>query len=144
MGLEIYGNTELSQDITSMADTLSSSGQKGSQACRYILQKAAQPVLEQMIANASSNPRVISGKLRDSIKIGNVVKHRRGGYTISVGVHRSDGGAAYANPVEFGHGGPHPAPPHPFVRPAFDARSEEAYEKVKEELKTALDARGLL
>ncbi len=22
--------------------------------------------------------------------------------------------------VEFGHGGPHPAPPHPFVRPAWD------------------------
>ena len=143
MGLELTGMTELTEDITQMADTLSSSGQKGGSACRYILQKAAQPVLEQMIANASSNPKVRTGKLRNSIKIGNVVKHRRGGYTVSVGVHRKDGGAAYANPVEFGHGGPHPAPPHPFVRPAFDARVDEAYEKVKQELITALSARGL-
>lgn len=26
-----------------------------------------------------------------------------------------------AHLVEFGHGGPHPAPPHPFLRPAIDA-----------------------
>ena len=144
MGLELKGNAKLTEDIVQMADALSSSGEKGARACRYILQKAAQPVLEQMLANATSDPKVRTGKLRNSIKIGNVVKHRRGGYTVSVGVYRADDGAKYANPVEFGHGGPHPAPPHPFVRPAFDARSEEAYEKVKEELKTALDARGLL
>jgi hypothetical protein len=63
---------------------------------------------------------------------------------VTVGVHRSDGGAEYANPVEFGHGGPHPAPAHPFVRPAFDAAKEEAYEQVKRDLQTALEARGLL
>jgi len=28
--------------------------------------------------------------------------------------------APHAHLVEFGHGGPHPAPPHPFVRPAWD------------------------
>ena len=37
----------------------------------------------------------------------------------------------YANPVEHGHGGPGRAPPHPFVRPAFDARAEEAYGEIK-------------
>ena len=63
---------------------------------------------------------------------------------VTVGVHRTDGGAEYANPVEFGHGGPHPAPAHPFVRPAFDAAKDEAYEKVKQDLQTALEARGLL
>lgn len=26
----------------------------------------------------------------------------------------------YAHLVELGHGGPHPAPPHPFMRPAYD------------------------
>ena len=93
--------------------------------------------------NASSNPKVISGKLRGSIKIGRAVRHRKGGYSVTVGIHRADGGAEYGNPVEFGHGGPHPAPPHPFVRPAFDARVDEAYEKVKQQLMTALTARGL-
>lgn len=28
--------------------------------------------------------------------------------------------AAYGSNVEFGHGGPHPAPAHPFVRPVVD------------------------
>ena len=143
MGLEITGATELSQDINEMADALRNSGGNGGAACNWILQNAAQPILEQMLMNASCNPKVISGKLRGSIKIGRAVRHRKGGYSVTVGVHRADGGAEYANPVEFGHGGPHPAPPHPFVRPAFDARVDEAYEKVKQQLITALTARGL-
>lgn len=44
----------------------------------------------------------------------------------------------------YGHGGPHPAPPHPFIRPAFDGGVDEAYEKAKQLLGQALDARGLL
>ena len=144
MGLEITGASELSQDINEMADVLRTSGGNGGAACNWILQNAAQPILEQMLMNASSNPKVISGKLRSSIKIGRAVRHRKGGYSVTVGIHRSDGGAEYGNPVEFGHGGPHPAPPHPFVRPAFDARVDEAYEKVKQQLITALTSRGLL
>ena len=73
-----------------------------------------------------------------------MVKKRSGGYRVTVGVHRADGGAKYASPVEFGHGGPHPAPPHPFIRPAFDGGVDEAYEKAKQLLGQALDARWLL
>ena len=144
MGLEITGATELTQDISEMADRLRTSGGNGDKACTWILQNAAQPILEQMLMNASSNPKVISGKLRRSIKIGRAVRHRNGGFSVTVGVHRSDGGAEYGNSVEFGHAGPHPAPPHPFVRPAFDARVDEAYEKVKQQLITALTSRGLI
>ena len=97
-----------------------------------------------MLHNASTDPKRRTGTLLRSIKIGRVVKKRSGGYRVTVGIHRKDSGAAYGNPVEFGHGGPHPAPPHPFVRPAFDAKADEAYEKVKEQLKEALDHRGLL
>jgi len=32
----------------------------------------------------------------------------------------------YAHLVEFGHGGPHPAPPHPFMRPAFESAAQHA------------------
>lgn len=144
MGLEYQGSVELQQDITLMADMLRSSGGNGSRACNWILQSVAQPVLEQMMRNASTDPKRRSGKLLGSLQIGRVVKKRGGGYRVTVGVHRKDGGAEYANPVEFGHGGPHPAPPHPFVRPAFDARADEAYEKIKEQLRQALDSRGLL
>lgn len=144
MPMEIKGSVELKDDITQMADLLRTSGGNGSRACNWILQNAAQPVLEQMLHNASNDPKRRTGKLLRSIKIGRVVKKRKGGYRVTVGVHRKDGGAEYANPVEFGHGGPHPAPPHPFVRPAFDAAADEAYEKIKEQLRQALDARGLI
>lgn len=144
MSMEINGSVELREDITQMADMLRSSGSNGSRACNWILQAAAQPVLEQMVRNASTDPKRRTGKLVGSLKIGSVVRKRSGGYRVTVGVHRKDGGAEYANPVEFGHGGPHPAPPHPFVRPAFDARVDEAYEKIKEQLRQALDSRGLL
>ena len=144
MSLEVKGGVELREDIARMADLLRTSGENGGRATNWILQNAAQPILEQMLHNASTDPQPRSGKLRNSIKIGRVVRKRKGGYRVTVGVHRSDGGAEYSNPVEFGHGGPHPAPPHPFVRPAFDARVDEAYEKVKEQLRTALDHRGLL
>ena len=144
MSMEVSGGVELREDIVRMADLLRASGENGSRACNWILQNAAQPVLEQMLHNASTDPKRRTGTLLRSIKIGRVVKKRSGGYRVTVGIHRKDGGAAYGKPVEFGHGGPHPAPPHPFVRPAFDAKADEAYEKVKEQLRQALDSRGLL
>ena len=142
--MDIHGSLELREDLSRMADMLRTSGGNGARACNWILQSAAQPVLEQMIQNASTDPKRRTGKLLNSLRIGNVIKRRGGGYRVTVGVHRKDGGAEYANPVEFGHGGPHPAPPHPFVRPAFDARQEEAFARMKELLRQALDSRGLL
>ena len=44
-------------------------------------------------------------------------------------------GAAY---LLYGHGGPAPAPAHPFVRPAFDTRADEAYEEMKRVLRDEL------
>ena len=67
-------------------------------------------------------------------------KKRRGsGKMITIGVHHSEKGAYYANPVEFGHGGPAPAPAHPFVRPAYDTRADEAYAIIREGLQDAID-----
>lgn len=42
--------------------------------------------------------------------------------------------APHAHLVEFGHGGPRPAPPHPFIRPAWD----EVQETVRENIKTGI------
>lgn len=144
MSMEVKGSVALRDDINQMADLLRTSGENGGRACNWILQNAAMPVLNQMLHNASNDPKRRTGKLLRSIKIGRVVRKRRGGYRVTVGIHRKDGGAEYGNPVEFGHGGPHPAPPHPFVRPAFDAKVDEAYEQVKDVLRQALDSRGLL
>ena len=139
MPMELQGFDNLCDDLTNMASNL-----EFGQGVNRALQEGAKPIEEQMLHNASTDPKRRTGTLLRSIKIGRVVKKRSGGYRVTVGIHRKDGGAAYGNPVEFGHGGPHPAPPHPFVRPAFDAKADEAYEKVKEQLRQALDSRGLL
>ena len=139
MPMELQGFDNLKDDLTNMASNL-----EFGQGVNRALQEGAKPIEEQMLHNASTDPKRRTGTLLRSIRIGRVVKKRSGGYRVTVGIHRKDGGAAYGNPVEFGHGGPHPAPPHPFVRPAFDAKADEAYEKVKEQLRQTLDSRGLL
>jgi HK97 gp10 family phage protein len=44
-----------------------------------------------------------------------------------------------AHLVEFGHGGPHPAPPHPFMRPALDEKKSEALAAVESTARVKLD-----
>ena len=79
--------------------------------------------------------------LHSSIHTGKVKQKRGGGKQITIGVHHSENGAYYANPVEFGHGGPAPAPAHPFVRPAFDTRADEAFSEIKRVLRDELKNR---
>ena len=68
MSLEFKGSVELREDLTQMADMLRTSGGNGSRACNWILQNAAQPVLNQMLHNASTDPKRRSGVLLRSIK----------------------------------------------------------------------------
>ena len=93
---------------------------------------------ELMLHNAASDPQIITGALHSSIRTHSVRKARSGGKYITIGVKHSEKGAYYANPVEKGHGGPAPAPAHPFVRPAFDVRKDEAYQIMKNILKDEL------
>jgi HK97 gp10 family phage protein len=139
MGMQLNGADGLKSDLAIMAGAL---GDDGTTKAK-ILKGAAQPILEQMIQNASTDPRPRSGLLRGSLRI-RAGSRMHGAARVTVGVHSGEAGARYANPVEHGHGGPHPAPPHPFVRPAFDARANEAYEEMKKLLNEALNKRGLL
>jgi HK97 gp10 family phage protein len=125
MAVELTGFSELITDLAGMAADLNN----GPGVDRALLAGAV-PVEQQMLANASSDPKIITGALHGSIHT-DKVRQRRGGKQISIGVRHSEAGAYYANPVEYGHGGPGPAPPHPFVRPAFDVRAEEAYGEIK-------------
>ena len=135
MPLEIRGFDELSNDLSAMAAALSDDGPVINKA----LKAGAVPIEEQMKMNASSDPKIITGDLYSSIRT-HGVKHKRGGSGkhITIGVKHSEKGAFYANPVEWGHGGPAPAPPHPFVRPAFDVRYPDACEEMKRVLRDAL------
>ena len=133
MPLETQGFGDLQNDLTNMAAEM----EFGSGVNRA-LQAGAKPIEEQMLRNASSNPKIITDALHSSIHTGSVKKRRMGGKAITIGVHRKEKGAFYATPVEYGHGGPAPAPAHPFVRPAFDTRVEEAYDAIKQVLRDEL------
>ena len=47
--------------------------------------------------------------------------------------------APHAGLVEFGHGGPRPAPPHPFFRPAVDENENKVYKHVEDGIKTLVE-----
>lgn len=138
MPLETDGFDSLMTDIAGMASRMDADG-AGAPVARRILEAAAQPIHQQMKANASRDPQIITGVLNRSIRIGPVKKRRQSGKSITIGVHRKEEGAYYATPVEYGHGGPAPAPAHPFIRPAYDTRADEAYQIIRDGLRDAID-----
>ena len=138
MPLDTQGFDGLASDIAGMASRLDAGG-AGAPVARRILEAAAQPIHQQMKANASKDPKIITGVLNRSIRIGPVKKRRKSGKSITIGVHRKEEGAYYATPVEYGHGGPAPAPAHPFIRPAYDTRADEAYGIIRDGLRDAID-----
>ena len=123
----------LSADLQAAADVLT-----GAQA-QAMLEDAARPVLEQMRQNASSDPRPKTGRLRGAINTG-TASTAGGRLSITIGIHRKDwsGDPYYPAYVEFGHGGPRPAPPHPFIRPAIDAAGEEALNRLVRNLQNLI------
>ena len=135
MGFETQGFEELIGDINRMASALNTDAE-GAPAARRILQAAAVPVETQMKANASSDPQIITGKLHGAISTGKVKKHKSTGLHITIGVHRKDWDDEdyYPAYTEYGHGGPAPAPAHPYVRPAFDTRQDEAFGIIRDGL----------
>ena len=138
MPLDTQGFDGLATDIAGMASRMDADG-AGAPVARRILEAAAQPIHQQMKASASKDPKIITGVLNRSIRIGPVKKRRKSGKSITIGVHRKEEGAYYATPVEYGHGGPAPAPAHPFIRPAYDTRADEAYEIIRDGLRDAID-----
>ena len=133
MATELRGFDDLQADLLNMAAALENGA-----GVNRALKAGAVPIEQQMLHNASTDPKIITGELYGSIRTGNVKGGKRG-KRITVGVHHKDNAAYFANPVEHGHGGPAPAPAHPFVRPAFDAKSGEAYEEIKRVLRDELN-----
>lgn len=143
MALDTQGFQELMTDIAAMASQLDTEG-AGAAVTRRILEEAAVPVEEQMKANASKDPQIISGKLHGAIHTGKVKKRANGGKHITVGVHRKDWDDEdyYPAYTEFGHGGPGPAPAHPYIRPAYDTTEDQAYEIIRQGLRDAINEFG--
>ena len=108
------------------------------------LMAGAEPVKAEMVRTAP----VKSGKLKGSIKVGEVRTSKRG-RSITIGIHRRDidlsdkGGAYYPAFVEYGHKGPHPADPHPFIRPSWDLKRDEAWNTLKQAVIDQMKAKGV-
>jgi len=133
MATELRGFDDLQDDLLNMAAAL-----ENGPGVNRALKAGAAPIEQQMLHNASTDPKIITGELYGSIRTGNVKGGKRG-KRITIGVHHKDNAAYFSNPLEFGHGGPAPAPTHPFVRPAFDVKSDEAYEEIKRILRDELN-----
>ena len=140
MPLKADDLSDLITDIAQLASAMDAES-SGAPTARRILEQAAQPIHEQMKSNASSDPQLGSGKLHGAINIGNVKRRRNGSQHITIGVHRKDWDEEdyYPAYVEYGHGGPGPAPAHPYIRPAYDTRQDEAYEIIRDGLRDAID-----
>lgn len=135
MAFEMSGFDDLRYDLTAMANAL-----EYKTGVNRALEEGAVPIEEQMKRNASSDPRIISNALHGAIDTGPVKTPKKGKKRITIGVHRKDWSQEEYYPayVEFGHGGPAPAPAHPFARPAFDARIEDAYREIQRVLNEEL------
>ena len=113
---------ELTGELEKMADAFVDAGGEG---LNGIVKQGAQVILDQAKLNA---PVGASGDLQKSLKI--KTKKKGTWSKARIGAHKG-GPAFYATFVEYGHGGPHPAGPHPFLAPAFDAKKEEALSVIK-------------
>ncbi|NLB90537.1 MAG: hypothetical protein GX786_04890 [Clostridiales bacterium] len=125
--LKLEGFNELLEDLENMASKATDQGLDKAL-------KAGGQVIEQAI---QSRTPVKRGILKSSIRVSQA-KGKGESRHVTIGSHKNTKGARHAHLVEFGHGGPHPAPPHPFVRPAFDASKEEAFEAMKNTIKNEL------
>jgi HK97 gp10 family phage protein len=86
-----------------------------------------------------------------NLKKGIVAKktRRKGGVSAALGLNVGEAAPAitaidfrkapHAALVEFGHGGPHPAPAHPFFRPAWDANREKVTRQIIEDINNLID-----
>lgn len=138
MPFEMEGSFEVvGEVIDGLHDALNIENPQGRKNVEQSMQAGANVILVQMKKNAEKH--IKSGRTYRAIKIMKP-KTAKGNMKIKIGIDKIEGADFfYPAPVEFGHGGKHPAPPHPFVRPAFDEKAEEAYEKIKQRLKDALD-----
>ena len=89
--------------------------------------------------------RVVVNQVKDTVPVGKTgnlkksIKTKMVPYPVSgITVLVIGAKAPHAHLVEFGHGGPHPAPPHPFMRPAFDASKLTAQERVERNLRNGI------
>ena len=82
-------------------------------------------------------PRGPTGILKKAVYATSLPASLRGPAVAFAGIRPRK--APHAHLVEYGHGGPHPAPPHPFVQPAWDSCKEEVRKNIELGLKKTVE-----
>jgi HK97 gp10 family phage protein len=115
-------------------------GQRVRDAAGPALLAGAEPILEELQHTTDFVDR--TGRLRKSMKISKVKNANIAGNTtmnfqgnVHVWVGDVDAEAQYAWPLERGSSR---AKAHPFMRPAFERRKDEAYQRIRVKVKEAI------
>lgn len=119
------------EDILEYLDAVSLLPQRSKAA----LEKGAEILCKEAVRVAPERRIGDPKNLRNSIRIGRRKKSDRN--AIEVGVFYPD--APHAHLVEYGHGGPKKADPHPFLKTAADNVGDQVLDAIMEELKRELD-----
>lgn len=128
------GQIRFSADSVGLEDILTRLDRMGVLANRS--DKALKAGAEVVLGEVQKLVPVRSGALKRAQR---VKKRTRGGYSaIEVGSFYPD--APHAHLVDRGHGGPKPAPAHPYLTTAADNVGEEACQAIIDELNRALDS----
>lgn len=123
-------NIELS-GVEELISRLKQIGANISELENKALKKAAEPVLQDAIANAPER----TGKLKKGLKISGI-KNRDGAKYVLVGIDRSDTSKIYYGKfIEFGTA---KMSARPFLEPAYEKNKKEIMEEIKNTLKEGL------
>ena len=135
MGMKLDGADKLIRDLDTLAAEMSED------TLDKALRAGAEVILAEMQKQATIDPKIRKGNLHKALKLGKITDIlRTGSHRIELGSYEERYGqiAPHAHLVEYGHGGPAPAPPHPFIRPSFDKKVDEAYDAMADVLEDAL------
>lgn len=135
---------DLRNDIKRLADALNTEGAVGSRVVSTTLRKSANTLLTEMKSQTLKDPVPRSEQLHNALGASEIKTRsakRGGGKYITIGVHRKDWHDEdyYPAYVEYGHGGPAPAPPHPYIRKAYDTKKDDCYTQIRDDLREAVD-----
>jgi HK97 gp10 family phage protein len=126
MEYELTGFEDLEANVTKLIAALDKT------EVAKILETPAKMLEDDIRARAPQGP---TGNLKRSI-----MSKVYDDYAAAVAIIGINYGVAHhAHLVEFGHGGPHPAPAHPFFRPAWDSNKNQILQDVKQGLIDAVD-----
>jgi HK97 gp10 family phage protein len=95
------------------------------------------------------NARLVRDRIRSKAPLGPTGNLKKAAYASSLPASLSGRAVAFAgirprkaphaHLVEYGHAGPHPAPPHPFVRPAWDEMKDQVKRNIQVGLGRAVE-----